>query len=217
MSNYLVFISSLHWFSFSGIAQAIIIVVEPDDFSIGTDLTNAFPGVTLSVQGQPTTKVIAADGANAAGCCNPFPVTTGLLIFGQDPQPVPPLQKFNEALFGLMRADFALPTDYVQIDIIFDDDDIGILRAFDATDVLLDSVLVSGAGDQRGGLPPYVTAVISRGTSDIAYITVGGWDSEGGILDNLQFNRTSVPEPSTVIIFALALSGLYAFQRRRAR
>jgi PEP-CTERM motif len=207
--------------TFERSAAAGIVIVEPDAFPSGTDLTHVFPGVTLSVDptnvvGKPPTKIISANGTVGGYCCNPSPPTTGTQVFGQDPDPFPGLQKFNEDEFGMFRADFSSFTDYVQIDMIFDDDDVGILRAFDAGGSLLDFLIVSGAGDQRDGLPPYVTGVISRPIPDIAYITVGGLGREGDLLDNMRFNLIEAPEPTTLSILALGLAGLRLMRRRRA-
>ena len=64
-------------------AQATLIVAEPDDFALGAELTSAFSGVTLSVEGKPSSVVRAVDGFSAFNSGNI--ASTGSLVFGQDP------------------------------------------------------------------------------------------------------------------------------------
>ena len=78
-----------------------------------------------------------------------------------------------------------MPTDYVQIDMACDDDDVGNIRAFNAFDNLLaisNIVSCDGRTANASGV-----AVISRAAPDIAYITAGG-DDEPLLLDSLQFH-----------------------------
>ena len=67
-----------------------------------------------------------------------------------------------------------------RIDLIFDDDDVSFLNAYDGNGNLLESIVASGDG--RGPVP-FVTAEISRPDFDIAYIVAGGLNREGGLLD----------------------------------
>ncbi len=52
-------------FTMGGAASAEILEVEPDIYPEFTDLTNAFPGVTLSNQSGPEATVISLDGFNS--------------------------------------------------------------------------------------------------------------------------------------------------------
>ena len=202
-------------------AQAATIMVEPDYFSVGTDIRSVFPGVTLSVQGEPLTQVIVVDGYSTFVGKNV--ATTGTKMFGQSPatgSTIPDAEKnWDENTFGLLRADFASPVDYVRIDLIFDDDDTGFLKAFDAGGNLL--ATFTGQGDGRGTSSPFcppfcspsVTASITRPTADIAYILAGGVGAEGHYLDNLQVHF--VPLPAALWLFGSGLVGLIGFARKR--
>ena len=118
--------------------------------------------------------------------------TTGVLVFNQEP-PAPggapavvPLTFAFDAGIDPLRADFLVPTDYVQIDIACDDNNFGEILAFDASDNLLatsNRVTCDGRTANANG-----TAVISRSTADIAYVIAGGVGAEALLLDNLQFN-----------------------------
>lgn len=174
-------------------AQAILISVEPDDFAVGTDLTNAVSGVTLTVEGEPGTVVRSTffETTDPAFPTIPYNfATTGTLLFGQDPAlgPLAGVPVWDEDNHGMLRADFALPTDFVQIDTAFGDDGIGLLQAYAETGVLLAEV--TGIGDGRSPDPSarVFQATISRDQPDIAYILAGGQDAEAQFLDVLQFN-----------------------------
>ena len=103
---------------------------------------------------------------------------------------------------GILRADFSALTDFVSIEVIFDDDDIGFIAAFDSTGQLLDQL--TGSGDGRG-VPPFATLTLTRSTRDIAFVTTGGLNSEGIYLDNLRFEGYPVPEPETLCLVLRSL------------
>jgi hypothetical protein len=168
-----------------GKAMADMVFAEPDAVTDGADLTFAYPGVILSVDGEPDRIVRAAVGFSEFNGRNL--ATTGLLVFKQDPHENldSPLSFDFSVGTDPLRADFLVPTDYVQIDMACDDDDSGNIRAFDAFDNLLAiSNIVSCDGRTANASG---AAVITRGAPDIAYITAGG-DAEPLLLDNLQFH-----------------------------
>lgn len=196
-------------------AHAETVIVEPDDFPIGTDIRTAFPGVTLSVTEtgigpnptQTTKPVLVLDGFDAF--VNRNLATTGTSVFGQPANASLPNktgQHWDEVTYGLLRADFASPTSFVQIDLIFGDDGIGALWAFDSSGNLLESV--QAQGDGRGASSPFcppfcdefVTVSITRGSADIAYIIAGGVGAEGHFLDNLQFSSEAMVNTANIDI-----------------
>ena len=163
--------------------------IEPDYFSSGTDIRTAYPGVVLSVQGRLDSGVFAVDGYS--GFNNRNLATTGSMVFGNTPVPssIPSGKVWDGGIFGLLRADFNQTTNYVQIDLLFDDDDTGGLWAYDASGNLLESVfaLGDGRGATGGYCPPFCDTTarisISRLQNDIAYITAGGIYGEALFLD----------------------------------
>ena len=108
------------------------LLVDPDDFAPGTNLTNAFAGVTLSVVSSngvtPTGETIQSLTSTLA--------STGSRVFGRNGN------NFFNSSSNWFRADFAEPVDKVSIDIIGDDgSDPGILRALAADGTVLEEAL----------------------------------------------------------------------------
>ncbi len=104
--------------------------VEPDNFSIGTDLSTVVPGTTLSYSGSPGSAVLASIGV----------ASTGSQVIGGT------WDNFGSRL----RVDFASFTNSVSIDVVSDDEfDLGILEAFDVGGNLL-GTYYSSAADRFG-------------------------------------------------------------------
>jgi hypothetical protein len=164
--------------------MADTVFVDADAAAKSADLESVFPGVRLSTSNGPDGVVRACDGFSEFLGRNL--ATSGTLVFCQDPPPLVP-ESWDEST-NLLRADFTVETDHVQIDLICDDDDVGELRAFDAFDNLLEAVEVECDGRTDNALG---TAVVKRDNADIAYITAGGNGGEGMTLDSFQFNNLS--------------------------
>ena len=193
--------------------NASIVNIEPDDFLEGTNIENAYTGVTLSVSGRPNADVISINGFDTFN--NRNLATTGKNVFGYTPVlgPIIPSGKvWDEATFGLLRADFELSTNFVSIDLLFDDDDIGAIWAYDSFDNLLGLEL--SVGDGRGPNPSSTVSIL-RKSYDIAYILAGGVNAEALFLDNLQVNV--VPVPAAAWLFGSALLGFFGFSRRKVK
>ena len=168
-------------------------MVEPDAFPEGTDLTEAFDGVTLSNQTlDPNQGVLARDGTTTGGpTAGENIASTGELVFGRESAP-PPSDNliFWSGVPGaptdrsaVLRADFTVPTDFVSIDAIANDNDGFELQAYDASGTLLDS-------DNGAGRDEVLPLSITRPSADISYVLAFGRpDQDGaGPLDNLQYN-----------------------------
>jgi hypothetical protein len=161
-------------------------------------VTGGYVGIVIGMDG-----FSAFNGRNIA--------TTGSLVFGASPvHPTVPqgweTSAGTDPVFRVFRAQFSVPTDYVAIDLIADDDDIGELRAFGAAGQPLGMISTGQIFAQS------FTAIITRPTADIAYITAAGLYGESMLLDNLQFNNYSppVPEPGewAMLVAGLLLLGL---------
>ncbi|HEX3601183.1 MAG TPA: proprotein convertase P-domain-containing protein, partial [Lacipirellulaceae bacterium] len=140
--------------------------IEPDDYSIGTDLSSIVPGATLSYAGSPGSIVTANAGVASTGS----QVIGGTWDNGTQ-----------------LRVDFANPTNFVGIDVVSDDEfDLGILEAFDAGGNLLATYFSA----PLTAFGQFETISISRPTADIAYVLASGYNGEAVYLDNLRFGSS---------------------------
>ena len=145
----------------TGNAAAAIIVVEPDDFADGTDISHAFAGITLStVGGNGGGAVVAREDGSRA--------TTGSRTFGNFHVggQVPERLWFDGG--PALRVDFDAATRFVAIDAVNQDNvDFGILQAFDVNGVLRSAGRVGGfepeaAAGENGADAAAAPASISR-------------------------------------------------------
>jgi hypothetical protein len=179
--------------------SAMLVSVDPDGFASGTDISTAFPNVTLSSGGGAAGlngKVYAAASSSTS---------TGGMVFGNSRTSSKLWLNSNTNGYYL-RADFTIPTRYVSIDFIDSGSDyFSVWFYTTAGDLIKQNYLTSLT---TGTVYP---VVIERDTADIVYIRAGGWDraSSTVLLDNLKFE---VPEPATCLIL---LSGWLLLKKRK--
>ncbi|MCC6125070.1 MAG: M36 family metallopeptidase, partial [Pirellulales bacterium] len=143
--------------------------VEPDDYAVGTALTNVVPGVALSVQG--ATATVTSQTASYH--------STGTRVFARGTT-----LTWSSTVF--LRADFAAPVSSVSLDLAADDsNDPGFLKAYNSAGVLLQDLQTTAPPYPT---PGYLTMTITRPTADIAYVVAGGQSGQAVYLDHLVVN-----------------------------
>lgn len=181
-------------------AGAATITLDPDAFAANTDISHAFPGVTLS-------RVNSDDGAPGVLAVvpeNPAHASTGGRVFGHvAPFPEHWVHETDPGFrFGALRFDFDQPVSAFAIDVIGNDiDDRGRVAAYDSGGTLLHAVDTGTLGSGT------VAHVSIENVGAISYVLAGGWDLETVCLDNASY----VPEPATALGVLLVLAA-----RRRA-
>ncbi len=184
-------------------ALATPLIVEPDDFLPGTDISTIVPGVQLSTvasdHGAPEVLAVAPLVADWA--------STGDLVFGHAGAFPEHWVTATEPgyRYGALRVDLDLGYDVheVRFDLHGNDSaDIGLLEAFAGDGTLL--------GSYETGLldaDSFETATIST-AAPIAYLVAGGKEQATITLDRLVL----VPEPASALLLTAAL--LLAGRRR---
>ncbi len=205
--------------------QATLYSVDSDAFAHGTDISDAFSGVTLSLGNTaegwhlPIVSYTHAQGLSSTGT-NIFAPSHIFWIFGTGLQGGP----LNEYW---LRADFASFVDSVSLDAIGDSfpipgdaGDYGLLLAYNASDVLIDSYQTSALTSY--GMVETMSVTTSVHGDSIAYILASAYGHDMIALDNLQYNvisepSTVIPEPNTLVLFGLGFLGLVGYVYRRKR
>jgi hypothetical protein len=197
-------------------ANAAPIVVEPDDFASGTNISNAVPGVTLTAFSVPPTIIAPVPNSNVLSLPNLVGgyAPTGNRVFGTANTAAGIFQSSWYTGDHHFRATFATPTDFVSVLVAPDaigDTDLALVEIYNAANVLLDSATPPGTGIQ--------TVTFNRATADIAYMIIRnptGVTGDSFIIDRLVFNDTTpVPEPVSLVVFGgLVLGGAGVALRR---
>lgn len=177
-------------------------IVDPDTFAIGTVLTNAFDGVTL------TTRDGLAPGANARDVLAVAApeATTGSNVFAQDTgNPT-----WGNGVFEFLRADFTGGASQVWLDFFANDadgDSNPQLLAFDSANNLLQTASATF-------VPANEFVTLSVSAPNIAYVAAY-WDEperlQNGGLDNLRYE--AVPTPA--LLPGLIGMGVAAWRKRQ--
>ena len=193
-------------------AHADPIVVDPNSFAVGTDLSSMFTNLTMArltnTSSSPVLGVssLHTDGGLSLGGTafdvNSYDAcSTGSILCGP---------------YNVLELRFANPTNFVQIDTLGFTDGPGLL----AFDILGNRIDLGGGFAPFTGLTSVVllpgsryaaTQTLSREHADIARIVYGGYNGTTTAA-RLAYN---VPEPATLAILSMGLFGAAFLTRRR--
>lgn len=186
-----------------------VVTVDPDAFPSGTVLNNAYPGVTLTAKGLDISTPIGPDVLSLESTL----ATTGTHVFGNTGT-FPTL--WGDGSFDWLEVRFDSPATQVSLDFIANDDNErnAVLKAWDASDTLLDTAIEAGPLVTTG---QYVTLTVTA--SDIAYVTAEGDSisySDNWALDNLKYEpNEAIPAPGAIFLGSIGVGFVGWLKRRR--
>lgn len=220
-------------------STASAITIEPDAFADGTDLSTAFPGVTLST--------VYSDGTVASPSVFSrvsAEASTGTRVFGRTDAPIfhSGTLTWGSSFFEFLRIDITGGATSASIDFIAnadsskgEDDRNPVLAAYDAAGNLVASDTMTGPFADGTVVTlmvsdPNIATIAALGDPNFSIATLGGLTPTpsdppifGGpdswLLDNFQYSPTTpVPdEGSTLPLVLLGFVGLAGFASRLKR
>lgn len=213
-------------------ANATLVTIEPDDYAVGA-VVGTEDATLRFVRGGRTTPLTYYDAVAAThtGCGDdpgcPAPTGTQVLSDGLSNHHVGVTGNFRSdfapvangtgstesgGTFRALRIDFDSPVNYFDA-LMYGGSNDGInLFAYSTTGQLLYSA-ITVMGTPAGYFRTYYDIRMTRETSDIAYLFIGGWSAAAGI-DRIRYD---VPEPATLGMMALGLLGVVGMGRKQLR
>ncbi len=227
-------------------AGASLIVIEPDTFSVGTDVSNIVPGVTISrftrdSDASPTISPVYVTD-NHQG----YPPATGTRSFGQfggvdydmpeewlrwkaaSPPLTGPSFDPGSDSYSAMVVQLDNPTNYFEIACSWLSDNIH-LYAYDASDALvaryedqgsLRNLNATGSFDLLSYGGPWVGTIQVGQTGaglDPFFQTIIIGSWSASEGTSLDRIRVAVPEPSAMAVLGMGLAGVVGFGRKRMK
>lgn len=218
-------------------SHAVTVVMEPDAFASGTDVSNAWAAYGITLSAIERFDRVPMSVGRVLSVTSPFAVT-GTRGFGFDFSFAPGSSSYwanvnNSTIcvttpercadsypddgFRAMRVDFSRPVDSVEIFGGHNIDPIGFYALNQANQIVGHCYGYYGNGTDRSCFTPlwngnyyYSSVSMSRPTRDIYSIVIGGVIGGSGI----DMIRTTVPEPGTLALFGLGLAGIGLARRR---
>ena len=202
-------------------ASADIIVIDPEAYTLGTDLSDMFPELTMVARSNTGTEdVVVANTLEGQGLgryWDPLSYYHGCL------PPTSPTS-CNGSTWKVLDLSFASPTNFVEIENTWLSD-YGMILVLDQDNNILancQTVASAPSGGEGCSVTGYAefpsvennqgTLAIQREQTDIARVLFGGWAASA----HVEAIRYGVPEPATFTFVGLGLV-VASLARRRSR
>jgi hypothetical protein len=187
-------------------ASTAVVTVEPDTFPVGTNISNAFPGVTLSsvgagFDGDYDPLIFSVDPTSWP---EPYNASAGRLVFGTNDPTFPHL--FGGYGGAQLRIDFSPYANLVYLDAIGNDNsDFAKLQAFDPSNNLIDDYFTGQLTTSN-----FETMMVLG--SSISHVIASGVSGNSVGFDNLRYEP--IPAPGAILLGGIGV-GLVSWLRRR--
>jgi len=225
--------------------QAQSVTLDPGTFATGTDISNAFPGVTLqamslqtltndAVTGLPVwTPTFAPVYAGQGGLFNPS--STGSSAFSWGPYLIPPMTSCLQECTGLdpffgtnLLVSLNQPVSMTSVLQTGEFDNGVLLQAFNSSDRVVGYCLSAPGGPQpvgsygcytikdSNGFDNFnLTTSVSIGGADISKILIGAYNNGGDAISRIHFGAPEIDTASLASGLTLLLGGLLILRGSR--
>lgn len=219
--------------------------LDPSTFATGTDISNAFSGVTLQamslqsltndpVTGLPVwTPTFAPVYSGQGGLFNPS--STGLSAFSWGPFLIPPTTSCLQECTGLdpffgtdLLVTLSQPVSITSVLQTGEFDNGVLLQAFNSSDQVVGYCLSAPGGPQPvGSYGCYtinnsdgfenfnLTTSVSTGSADISKILIGAYNNGGDAISRIQLGAPEIDPAALASGLTLLLGGLLVLRGRR--